>query len=134
MVNNITNISNYTYKLIRKQIKDGVNAGETIDQISKRVQNVYKFNKARATMIARTETASCVNRTQDVRYRKSGAKFKRWINTGGEGSRHTHNSNASQGKIPYDQPFQNGQMFPNDGTGGPSENVNCRCTWVVEFD
>jgi HK97 family phage portal protein len=128
LVNNITNVSNYSYKLIRNQIKTGVNAGETIEEIADRVKRVYKFNSARSRTIARTETLKAVEGTTDLRYRREGVKMKQWLNTGGPESREEHNNNAAQGPIPYDQPFQNGQMTTAEGTA--SQVINCRCTIV----
>jgi len=128
LANKITDISNHTYRLIRTQIKDGINAGETIDQIANRVRNVYKFNKSRARMIARTETLKVTEATTDERYKEAGVQLKQWISSGGEESREEHIANASQGPIPYDQTFQSGQMHP--GEGSASQVINCRCTLV----
>jgi len=134
LTNKITDISNYTYKLVRNQIKDGINEGETINQISKRVQKVYKFNSARARTIARTESGSVIHQTTDQRYKEAGVQKKEWITAHDDKVRERHTSNASQGVIPYDQPFNNGQMFPNDGAGSASDNINCRCSYIGIMD
>lgn len=128
LTNEIVHISNYTYKLLSKQIRDGINAGETLEQIANRVKSVYKFQSSRARMIARTETLKIIEGTTDIRYRDAGVKMKAWLATGGSDSREEHNRNAAQGPIPYDQRFQNGQMTPADGSA--SQIINCRCTMI----
>lgn len=132
MSNEIKSISNYSYKMIRNQIKSGVEAGETIDQIADRIKDVYKFQSARARVIARTETLKLVERTTEKRYMESGVQKKQWLNTGGPESREEHNANAAQGPIPINEPFQNGQMNPGDGDA--SQVVNCRCTMIPIID
>ena len=128
LANKIVNVSNYTYKLVSKQVRDGINAGETIDQIANRVKSVYKFQSSRARVIARTETLKIIEGTTDKRYRDSGVEMKAWLSTGGGHSREEHSANADQGPIPYDQVFQNGQMTPADGSA--SQIINCRCTLI----
>lgn len=122
MTSKIGNINNYTYKLIRSQIKESIAAGESIPQMSKRIQTVYKFNKSRARTIARTESGMLINRTTNEEYRKEGVEKKMWV--GGERSVHK----MCDGEVrPYDKQFSNGMMFPLDGTMGPGYNINCRC-------
>jgi len=127
-------ISDYTYKLIRNQVKDGVAAGETLEGISKRIQKVYKFNSSRSRMIARTETSNIVHQSVDKRYRESNVKKKEWLSSGGPDSRESHDHNASMGVVDYDFIYSNGQKFPGDGNGGSGENVNCRCTYCAVVD
>lgn len=119
----IRGINNYTYKLIRKQIKEAIAGGETINQMSKRMQNVYKFNKSRARTIARTESGSIMNTTAHDTYIKHGVEKHTW--TGGERESHAAQDGIT---IAMGKPFPNGQIYPGDGTMGPGENVNCRCT------
>jgi len=130
LTNMITDVSNYTYKLVRNQIKDGINKGETIEQISKRVQKVYKFNSSRARRIARTESGSIIHQTTDARYKEANVQKKEWITAHDSDVRERHSSNASVGVVDYDHIYSNSQKFPNDGRGSASDNINCRCTFV----
>jgi HK97 family phage portal protein len=118
----IKGISNYTYKLIRKQIKDSVAAGETINDMAKRMSTVFKFNKSRARTISRTESCGIMNKTTFTTYKKHNIERKIW--TGG-----TRESHAAQDGmvIPIDKTFPNGLLYPGDPAGGPSEICNCRC-------
>jgi len=128
--NKITNITNHTYRLVRSQIKDGVNAGDTIEEIANRVKNVYKMNASRARIIARTESGSVIHKTTDERYRKEKVQKKQWVATGDSETRDSHNDNDSMGVVDYDYVYPNGQTFPNDGGGSAGESINCRCTYV----
>lgn len=122
-VNSIKGINNYTYKLIRTQIKESIAEGESINEMSKRIQSVYKFNKSRARIIARTESGGIIQKTTNERYVKAGVKKHAWVG----GTRESHA--AQDGVIvKMGRPFPNGQIHACDGTMGPGENINCRCT------
>ena len=126
MINKISNINNYTYKLIRDEVKDSIAGGETLQQLSKKLTRIYKFNSSRSRTIARTESAAVISRSTDKVYRDNDVKKKEWI--GGE--RATHADNESEGVVLYDHVYSNGQQFPSDGGGGASENINCKCTFA----
>lgn len=128
MVNNIKNISNHTYRMIRTQVVNGVESGATIDEIADGIKSVYKTSSARARIIARTEVNGVVNRTSDERYRAAGVTKKKWVSTSDKDTRDTHKYNSKLGVVDYDFVYPNGQKFPNDSRGGASENVACRCT------
>jgi HK97 family phage portal protein len=134
LTNKVKNISNHTYRLIRTQVKDGVNAGETIDQIAKRIASVYKMQSSRSRIIARTEVGNVIHRTTDERYKDAGATHKKWLSAGDSKVRDSHINNANKGKVTYDFVYNNGQKFPNDGNGNASDNISCRCTYRAYFD
>ena len=128
MVNKIKNINNYTYKLIKAQVKESLVAGETVDQLAKRITNVYKFNSSRSRTIARTESGAVTNRSTYEEYgnNRDIVKQKQWIG----GTRESHAAIDGQIKD-FDEPFDNGLMFPHDPSGIPSEVINCTCTFAV---
>lgn len=124
MVNKIVNINNYTYKLIRNQVKESVLEGETINQLSKRITKVYKFNSARSRTIARTEAGALINRTTNAIYQDNRdiVKKKQWIG----GTRESHAAINGQIKL-FNDPFDNGLMYPHDPAGPAGEVINCTC-------
>lgn len=122
LTNQIKGINNYTYKLVKNQVKASLEAGEGVNELSKRIGRVYKFGAARSRTIARTESLKVVSRSTDEEYRKEGIEKKRWIG----GTRDSHVRCANENAIPYDQAFSNGLMFPGDA-GPASEVVNCTC-------
>jgi HK97 family phage portal protein len=130
MTNKITNISNHTYRLVRTQIKNGIEAGDSIDMLAKRVQNVYKMNSSRARTIARTESGGVIHKTTDLRYKDAGVTKKQWLNTKDGNSRDSHSSNANLGAVDYNYTYPNGQQFPGDSNGSAADTINCRCTFI----
>ena len=54
-------VSDHTQELIRKAIADGLDEGEDVDQIRKRIETSTAFDRARSEVIARTETSRAQN-------------------------------------------------------------------------
>jgi HK97 family phage portal protein len=124
MVNKIRNINNHTYNLIRNTIKEGILAGESVAEMSNRVIDIYKFNTARARIIAQTESCGVMNRSTDAEYKKAGVKKKVWIGTMDKSIRDSHAENNNIGEVDYNFTYSNGQQFPADGRGGAREHVS----------
>jgi HK97 family phage portal protein len=126
MVNKIKGINDHTYNLIRSQVVEAIDAGETIDQLSKRITDVYKFNQSRARTISRTETGGLLNRSTYEEYKQVGVKKKQWVG----GNRPSHASINGQIKN-MNENFDNGLAYPHDPSGPASEVINCTCTLVA---
>lgn len=130
MVNKISNINNYTYKLIRSQVKESTLEGESLNQLSKRITSIYKFNSSRVRTIARTESGMLISRTTDKVYKENNVKNKRWGGNLDEATRDTHATNQGMGEVDYNYVYPNTQVFPLDGNGGAANNVSCRCCLI----
>jgi HK97 family phage portal protein len=130
MVNKISDINDYTYRLISKQVVESVAAGESTNDLAKRIQSVYKFNTSRARIISRTESAALVSRSTDAEYKANGVSKKRWLSSRDKETRETHLTNDNIGIVDYNYTYPNNQVFPSDGNGGASNNISCRCTLV----
>jgi len=129
MTNKIGGINNHTYRLIRTQVRDSIAAGETTNDLVKRIQSVYKFNSSRARTIARTESGAVMNRSTDEEYKKLGVEKKQWIG----GTRPSHSKIDGQIKN-YNEPFDNGLMYPHDPSGPAGEVCNCKCCLAPVVD
>ena len=131
LANEIRGVQNYTYKMLRNQVKEGLKAGETVDQIGRRIQDVYKFSASRSKTIARTETLKIVSQSTDKEYKDAGVKKKQWLG----GHRDTHVENASQGVVDYNFSYNGGLQYPGDN-GPAGEVINCTCALapVIEGD
>lgn len=127
MINRIKGINDTTYNIIKANISGLVEEGATIDELADSLKGIIKDNAARRRIIARTESAGLINQSTDKRYRDYGIKKKEWHTVGDHVTRDSHATNQSAGKVKYEHVYANGQKFPNDGVGGASENVNCRC-------
>lgn len=127
MANKITGINDTTYKILKREITNGVKAGESLAEMTKRVGHVFKFSKSRSRMIAATESANIVNRTTFETYKDKKVKRKSWLAVGDSATRDTHAACAAEGAIPFDHSFSNGLMYPSDPAGSAGETINCRC-------
>lgn len=130
-LNFISKINKYTYDLIKTQLKDGIEKGETIADLTQRVKDTYErmytlepgMTITRATKITRTETGSLMNEVSYKEYRENGVEKKKWIG----GSRPSHS--AINGEVVnIDETFSNGLSFPGDPSGPPEEVINCECS------
>lgn len=127
MTNKITNINNYTYKLIKNEVKKSTTAGESLSELSKRIVGVYKFNTSRARIIAATESSNLVNRTTYATYKEKKVEKKQWLATMDSVTRETHAENHNKGPVPLDYIYDNGLSFPGDPNGSAGEVISCRC-------
>jgi uncharacterized protein with gpF-like domain len=130
----ITQIEGTTLDLIRKQLSDGMEAGESVPQISARIEQLYDRNvSTRSTLIARTEVIGASNAASYMGAKSTGLRLnKQWLATRDSRTRETH-SEADGQEVGMDEPFVIGGerlMWPGDTSLGASgkETVNCRCT------
>lgn len=108
-------------------------AGLTITEASRLVARaVYGEERvdARATMIARTESAGALSQGSWDQAQEMGDVYqsKEWLAFSDKETRETHTACMGEGRIPIGQAFSaNGLMFPLDPDGDADEVINCRC-------
>ena len=104
---------------------EGVDAGEGIPKLTKRVQAATGFGKTRATVIARTETLKAYNQSAELRYAQAGVEKLEWLTALDERS-----------MTPGDPcPALNGKIFRVDSRHDrPPIHPNCRCTVLPVFE
>jgi SPP1 gp7 family putative phage head morphogenesis protein len=116
---------------VRESIADGIEAGDSIEQISKRVRESFNgISKRRSKAIAVTETAAAYETGRALTMREAGVEFKEWLTNQDERVRISHWDVDGQ-RVKIDEPFILGNgvelQFPA-ASGGPAEEViNCRC-------
>lgn len=121
-----------TWNLARSEMLAGFAAGEGIDPIRIRLQEVVDLSKARAEAVARTEVISASNAGAITRIRAMGAdapKYKQWLATNDRRTRPTHRA-ANNQVVPLGAKFQVGATsldYPGDPNGMDEEVINCRC-------
>jgi HK97 family phage portal protein len=119
--NRIVGVTDHTYNLIRNEVMSSYQSGETIAQLSKRIQQVGKFNNSRARLIARTESNTIISASTHEEYVKNGVEKKRWLTAGDSDVRDTHLQNEQDGAIGMNESFSGtGEQYP--------QSPNCRCT------
>ena len=118
-------VNDTTLSALVDTLSEGITTGESIKDLSKRVNNTYlDFNKYRAERIARTETNAVVNEANLEAYRQADAEGKEWIATLDDRVRDEHLMMDGE-IVPVDKPFSNGLMAPNE--------INCRCAIAPIF-
>ena len=115
-----TSVVDTTFQALVRTVTEGVNAGEGIGDVKKRVREVYDaIPDSRASLIARTETTNANNEGILEQFRISDVvKGKEWIATLDDVTRDEHA--AMNGEIRgVNEVFSNGRMYPGE--------PNCRC-------
>jgi len=121
-------------KHINSQLMQGLLKGESISEISKRLQNVTNMNKASAIRNARTMVTSAENRGRQDSFKraeKDGVIMEReWI-AGHDGHTRAWHLELSGQRRGVDEPFENSLgeiMYPGDPGADPANVYNCRCS------
>lgn len=112
-------VNKTTIRKLSDTLMEGIDLGESIPKLSKRVNEVYlDFNEYRATTIARTETGNIINKANLEAYKQADCEGKEWIATLDDRVRDEHL--LMDGEIvKVGEAFSNGEMYPGE--------INCRC-------
>lgn len=118
-------------KIIKRQIQQGINNGESIPKIANRiVNNTTLSNYKQAVTYARTNCTSIENQGRlDALFsaKENGIDVKKmWLATLDERTRDWH-AILNGEIVELEDTFSNGLMKPGDVTGSPAETYNCRC-------
>lgn len=141
--NLLVRIPDEVYQLVFAEITDGVNDGESIPELTDRIDKILITTGSerwvnRARLIAITEA----NRASNMGIMTAGLHaerieriplFKEWVATNDQRVRPSHHEADNQ-MVLLSQPFQVGMamlMFPGDPTGLPEEVINCRCSLSI---
>lgn len=126
----VTQIADTTKQAIRDALAQGLNEGESIPQMTRRLQESGAFSRSRAELIARTETTRVTNGGQreslsDYVRENGGKATKRWLTARDERVRPEHV--ALEGEVRgIDDAFSNGLQAPGE--------PGCRCTLVYALE
>jgi hypothetical protein len=141
--NRLVGIGNDLWFNARAAIAEGLDAGEEIPQIAKRVRDAAGVTEPRARVIARTESHGARNTVNAASVRRVASAFgsdsafsRRWQAAEDARTRPTHNEADGQ-TVALNQPFTVGGAsldFPGDPSGPPGEIINCRCTTITVID
>jgi len=121
-------INDTTFKQLKTQFNQSIEAEETLKQLEKRIDATYeKITKGRALTIARTEIQVANQVGIHEAYKQAQIPIKIWVAVMDSATRDSHAMLDGQER-PMDVPFDNGLMFPGDPSGSAGETINCRCT------
>lgn len=118
-------INDSTREELLSSIQQGIDAGESLNELSTRIANIYgKAKDYRTDMIARTETAAASNFGSIEAYKQAGVESHQWIVVDPQDDDCLEND----GEI-----VKIGDSFPNGDTE-PPVHPNCQCTTIPIFD
>lgn len=141
----IKDITDTTRKLVSKAFTDGIEAGDTTRQLSKRIESYTlgsngsglegRVNvKARALMISKTETLMASEKAKDLQIDESVYLYeKKWVKGHPKEPRETHIQVSQNKPIDKDKPFIVGgvkMMYAGDSKGGAENVINCKCSTI----
>lgn len=127
----ITNVTDTTKQAVRDALAAGLEAGEGIDGLVKRIrESDAAFGKARAELIARTETTRVTNGAQQESLaawaEAEGARVtKTWLAVLDSRTRDEHAALSGM-TVEIDATFPNGLKAPGE--------PNCRCTLIYSVE
>ena len=122
----------WNYKKVNNIVKQGIIQGEGIEQITERLCNdLSTQNENKMRMFARTAMTCAQNAGRQLQMAE-GAKLgivieKEWLATHDSKTRDSHRHMDGE-RVPYDEEYSNGLMYPGDPSGAPEEVYNCRCS------
>ena len=127
-------VTSSTYAAIQQALQDGVAAGEDINRIAARVQDVFaQASTNRAKTIARTEVISAANGSASLaasQLPSDVAAGQEFIATRDDRTRDDH-AEADGQIVAMGTPFLVGGeslLYPGDPAGSAENVINCRCT------
>ena len=121
-------INKTTLEALRHELSLGFEAGESIQQLTKRIEGYFDTNaRVRAETISRTEVIAANGRGAQDRYQKEGIQKKEWFSA--PDARPSHLEANGQIVAINDNFIVGADSMQGPGQGSdPSENINCRCT------
>jgi len=140
----VKDITETTRKLVNKAFIDGIENGDTISQLGKRITSYTlgsngsglqgRINvRARALLIAKTETLMASGMAKDLQQDEYPYLFeKQWIHGHVKEPRHEHVDAVNKRKDKNDTWTLYGRKmkYAGDKDGGAINNCNCRCSTV----
>lgn len=124
---------------LRKELMAALKAGEDLDQIMRRIAEVFDIAETgyRSERIARTESMGAANAGALEGYLQTGlVKGKEWIATYDERTRHSHAAADGQVTKLSGTFTVDGEKlaFPGDPNGSAGNIINCRCCIAPTLD
>lgn len=128
--NRLSGIGDFLWGNARNALVEGMERGESIGDLSRRVRDSLSVSQRRAETISRTEVIGASNKSSIEVIRATGlVSNKKWIATFDDRVRMSHLE-------AHDQTVSISDMFsvgddsldhPGDPNGAPEEVINCRC-------
>lgn len=130
--NRLVGVSDEVWGHARSEMLAGMQAGESIPQIRRRITGATELAAPRATTIARTEVIGATNRGSLAQMQAADipSTKKTWLATEDDRTRPSH-ADANGQTVDMSESFDVGGSpmdGPHDPAGDAGETINCRCT------
>jgi len=133
------NHTNTIAKSLGKELREGIQEGETIAQIRQRVASVFDISasSAKAETIARTEVSSLMNNVRDKMFDLQGVTVEEWVDASDEKVRADHRVFGSSGNKPRGFNYltlvgDSGILeYPGDSRAPAHQVIRCRCVKIA---
>ncbi len=137
--NKMKGVSDELWSEISTSLAEGVNNGESIEQLAERVKNAAMVTTPRALTVARTTVVNASNAgsfAQATLLATDDAMKKQWVATEDLRTRDDHREADGQ-TVPLMGKFTVGGWLmdhPGDPDAPAGEVINCRCTLVYDLN
>ncbi len=141
--NFIRDIENQTRTSVNVTIRNGLDEGLSVNQLQATLSGSFAFSAERALRIARTESTRSVNAGGVMAWESAASdadlevKF-RWLAQSGARDEHAALHNKLRGSDGYwyagGVKAKSPGSFTGDSKLAAAMNINCRCTFVPEFN
>jgi HK97 family phage portal protein len=134
----VSKVNAVSKKRIAVQLRQGLEAGEGLPELTDRIAGVLDTSHARANLIARTQVSGAVSSGRFAGMKDAGVEKKGWLTARDGAVRPDHKQagiDYADG-IPIDQPFKVGGdtlMYPGDPAGSAAQIANCRCMTIARL-
>lgn len=128
--NRLVNVGNEVWEHARGQLLEGLQAGEGVEDLRRRISGVTELAEPRAGVVARTEVNNAMNAgsLQQMRQVAIPEMTKEWISAHDARTREAH-SHADGQIVNVSEHFTvGGESVDCPGDGSAENSVNCRCT------
>jgi len=129
MLTDLSHIQATTVAQIIDQLRNGLQEGQTVQQIKQAIDDVGVFGPERSLMLARTLAGTAASIGQLAGATAAGATEKQWVTAGFEVREH-HTAREGE-RVPIDGRFSDqgygAPRYPLDPVLEPGDRVNCRC-------
>ena len=117
-------ITKTTAEALIRSLGEGLDSGEGVEDLKKRINEVYQYAEAyRTEVIARTEVSASLNEGAVQAYKQAGIEHLEWVAIGDDKTAEICLANDGQVR-------KIGEAFPS-GEAQPPNHVNCRCSIVA---
>lgn len=135
--NRLRNVSDHVWETARNELIEGMQKGESSQELAQRITGSAGLTESRAMATARTEVISASNIGSLTQVKVGGFTGKKeWLDTNDSRTRESHRLAGGQ-KVPIEGKFTVGGYAmdcPGDHNAPADETVQCRCTLAYDLD